>query len=385
MKRTRRASLWLAGAAIVGACAFLIAVMTGPHSQAQTVPGTVEQSSSAEAHGFKVTAERAVFSAAAVDVWIHVESLSQDPRPLTIVPSDAVLGSQPASSVLVGKGGSAVLRFPALDAVGSQRAAPLVVSAISASATDNLVRDRVVGSWEMSLQLPTGDAADAATSLEALQPAVAVLGGTNVLFEAFRTTAATIVRYEQPTSMLTFRPPTLEVGSRAFEATRSEQQGTHRVLWFEATDPGAPMSLTFADIYEPGAGQSTFTISIDAFTAPSPSETETIEIPLQWQSTQPGGPPAIDALIWRRDALGTTLRILVPGIWDPGPTSRPRMIGDGAELRIAGAGTYPPHGTRGAQSSVEAELPDGRVPRTLTVTLVGASAPSGPVRVTLHP
>ncbi|MBK7725398.1 MAG: hypothetical protein IPI33_09230 [Dehalococcoidia bacterium] len=77
-----------------------------------------------------------------------------------------------------------------------------------------------------------------------------------------------------------------------------------------------------------------------------------------------------------------TIRVLVDGTWNTGPAAKPRVFGDGVELVVGGAGNYAT--VDGPQTSVEANIPNGKTPKTLLVQFVTAGSPAE-IRLRLSP
>ncbi|MBA4179438.1 MAG: hypothetical protein C0506_02520 [Anaerolinea sp.] len=380
----------------LGAAAFVVSVVAGTAIQgdgrAATTPGTVPQSASARADGITMTLEKAVFSASAVDVWLRLVFEAPDRTPAGVVPSDAAFGDARATSVLVSEDGRTVLRFPTLAAPGSTDTEPstvLTIRAVQVLTADGRL-ERIPGNWALDVRSPQGEDARAASRMEAFLPAEIELAGRRVVIEAYRTSAATVVRYTLPAGVVELRPPVLKAGAQTLEPLRAERisERAPAEVWFEATQFGLPITVVFTGLQGPsdGTANSRVDIALGPFEPPpsrapdAPSE----QLPLAWRITGPGG-PVLKRVEWHRDLLGTTILVTVEGIWSPEPGRKPQVLGDGKALFVRGVGLSPAQSGRGDETNIEADLPGDTVPRMLTIILGGASTTAAPTEVTLRP
>lgn len=370
----------IAAGCILGAIG--IAAMVSPRGRADELPGTVAQSASATDGAVTVTVDKAVFSAGSTDVWVHVSSTNPRERFVGVEAADAALGGNAATSATGGRTGQGILRFP--DPTISGPTTDLSIRAVKRIGDNG--PERVLGQWRLVIALPMGEDARKAARVEALKPGLAEMNGTEVPIEAFRTSSATIVRYQLPAEIRSIRPPTLRVGSRSIEPLRDESrgQGTHE-LWFESTPSGSALTMTFGEVYITNRQEFSVALSLNAFNVPLPKGNQTEEYVLDWQRTSGPGGLAPKSLTWRRDVSGTTLLVRLEGLWDPGPQARPRVEADGVGLTVRGLVMYAASQDRGAESMIEVDLPSGKVPRLLSVALAGESKSSPPISVTLEP
>ncbi len=364
----------LAGAAVFVACVAVGAWHWG-RSEAETVPGTVEQDAAAQSGGVTVSARRAVFSGTAVDLWLVVTFDAPGTQPAGIAPSDAQFAGMRALSAAVAEDGTVVLRFPALAEPGSRSVAALAISGVQVMRDGGV--QRVPGTWSLDVRFPDGDDARAAAKVDALPPVMAEIAGRAVPITAYRTSSATVVHYVLPAGLVESSAPHLEANGQKLSARRSERDGNVSEVWFEATSGDSRLVLIFEGLSAVTGDSTLLSLSMEPY---SPAEDEKAsetseEHALQWKKNTPGG-PAVREVRWHRDLSGTTILVFVEGIWTPEAGGKPVVFGEGGEsLFVRGVGNYPAWEGQGSRTKIEAELPGGRVPRELTILLSGATEP----------
>lgn len=365
--------------------AFLVVgIRLWSEGRAEVFPGSVAQGAEARSDGATVKVTRAVFSGTAADLWLDVQFDDAAAQPAGIAPSDADLAGVSARSAAVAEGGGVMLRFPALVSAEPVSVATLRIAAVQLLGAQGI--ERVSGTWVLEVKVPRGDAARAAARVDALEPVVVEIAGQQVTLAAYRTSAATVLHYELPPGLLEGRPPMLRVGKEELAARRMESDGRAREAWFDATPDNGPLTVVLDGLASASGGEATVQLAIEPFVPPAATGAgeETVELALTWKVETPGG-PAVREVTWHRDLSGTTILVLVDGIWDPEIGGKPAVFADGASLFVRGAGYYLASGERGDRSMVEADLPGGQVPRNLIVVLAGAASPIPPVEVVLRP
>jgi len=356
--------------------------------RAQALPGTVLQSGSASASGLIVEVKRATFSGTAVDVEIAVRAEDPGLTVAGVAPADAEIAGAVGLSVRVHNDGRSVLRFPAAAwPEGAAMTAQLLIRAVQVRGQTGRF-ERISGDWQLAIKLPQGKEAETARFVQALQPVVADVAGHEVVVVAFRTRSATVVRYELPLIVRPVAvPPALRAGGGAAVQLLQAQQEREGVVeaWFEATPDAVPLTLVLDGLVVSDLGSKAWTLNIalDAFEPPRPQGYEKRSLGAQRQATSDG--PALVDVAWEYRVADVLLEITVAGLWDPGSSGFPVVLGDGAELTVHGVGLRPATSERGAQTIISVKLRGSKPPRNLTVTAKGETVPVPRVEVVLKP
>lgn len=390
----QRRAAWLALVIALFGLAFVLGATRKQGGEAQTVPGAVLQSASASSGSLTVDAERAVFSATGVDVWLHIRSDDPGVKIAGVVPSDARLSGSAGLSAAVHGDGRTVLRFPPEAWPHAGLTAPLdirTVTLLSPGANDV----RVDGSWHLAIELPQGAEAERARALRTLPPVVTEVAGTRLVVETLKTASATIVRYELPGNLSSFTPPELRAGARTLAPAQSRQEQGPRAgyeVWFEATPDNMPLVLVFDGLVasDPASRPWTLQVALASFEVPTPTATEIRdqigEQQLGW-NLQPGSPsePDLKRILWRRLPDRVELEVTIEGLWDLLAGEPPVVLGDGVELKKVAVGTFPAFGERGDETKITARLASETVPRSLVVIGGGGrTSKLPPLEITLR-
>jgi hypothetical protein len=345
------------------------------------LPGTVLQSSHAQDQGVEIFLRRATFSATAVDVWVDVAPGAGHGSPVGIAPPDASLGGVPASSAFVSDSGSVLLRFELPDALRG-RALAIRITAVGGQAPGG-DSARVAGNWELAVELPPRAQWDAVRKVESLQPATIDIEGQTILVEAFRTSGATVLRYQLGLGIVQMKGPALKTTKGAtVHADRSESRGAEYFAWFEATSFGSPLIVQFESLLVTSTTASThFVLELTGLGETVVLDADDEWAPVVW--TYVGGAPVKVATVKRYiEAEGSSIYILLDGLWNPGLSGYPRVLADSEELRITGVGNY--SNPDGFQTDVSAALTGPSLPRRLDV-IFGADARSVSAQAELRP
>jgi len=318
-----------------------------------------------------VEAERAVFSATGVDVWLRIRSNDPGAKVAGVLPSDAELAGSAGLSAAVRGDGGTVLRFPPAAWPRAGLTAPLVVRAVRLfSAEGNEVRTD--GTWQLGIQLPQGAEAERARVLRTLPPVVKAVAGNDLVVETLKTASATIVRYQLPANVSSYAPPRLRSGARTLEATQSRQeQGPpgRQEVWFEATPDNAPLTVVFDRLAaaDPASKPWTVKVALAPFQPPGTTADQVTERTLAWEGQADSTGPILKGILWRRLPDRTELEVTISGLWDPVAGGMPTVLADGVKLRVGGAGTFPATGERGDVTRIAADLASEAAPRNLVV------------------
>jgi len=376
---TRRLSFGLLAAVLFLACFALALVLSRRDGQADDLPGTVLQAGTAESNGVTLRAENAVFSGTATDVWVKASVDDPSIRLAGIEPRSAHIDSQTATSAVVSSDGRVSLRFARLD--GAQNIKLNVESVLVMGANGSIAA--LPGHWQIELVRPDGKDADAISELTALQPGVVEAAGERIIVEAFRTSAATIVRYSVPVTIVEgSQPPNVSADGRRLEPKRSIQREAEREFWFDASPGGASISVAFPSLLVSDAAGSDAILSLE-LGQPGAENSDAEATTLAWSRSDSSN-VGIVSVVRHRDPEKVTIRVLVEGLWSPALGTRPEVIADGKLLFVNGVGNYPAM-AGGAQTSIEAVLPDGSTPRSLVVKLLGGNSKEVSAEVSLHP
>lgn len=368
---TGRAAWLLLVVALIGG-AFVFGSIKKEEGRAQDVPGAVPQSASASSGGMTVAAERAVFSATGVDVWLYIRSDDPGAKVAGVIPSDAELAGNAGLSAAVHSDGRMVLRFPPAAWAHEGPTAQLSIRAVRLLSPE-AKEERVDGSWQLAIELPQGAEAEKARALRTLPPVVTEVAGGRLVVETLKTASATIVRYQLPANVSSFTPPVLRAGARTLAPAQSRQEqgprGGHEI-WFEATPDNLPLVLVFDRLAasDPTSSPWTLKVALAPFQPPAPTGAWPEEQPLSWERQADAlSEPALRRILWRRLPNRVELEITIGGLWDPQTGGLPVVLGDGVELRVGGAGTFPAFGERGNETRISVRLASETVPRSLVV------------------
>lgn len=364
---------WLALVALLTGGAFVFGALMNQGGQAQTVPGTVRQSSSAASSGLTVDAEKAVFSATGVDVWLHVSSEDATAGIGGVLPADAELAGKPGMGAGVHADGRTVLRFPPEAWPSAGATAELSVRAVSLLSPDGR-QLRVDGNWQLAIQLPQDADAKNARTIRTLPPVVQDVAGSKMVVETLKTASATIVRYALPENVSTFSSPTLRAGSSDLTPVQSREEpgreGT-REVWFESTPDNVPLVLVFEHlaISDPASRPSNLKVTLAPFQPPAATRPEVVdERELEWKlQADSSSEPPIKRILWRRMPGRTEMEVTIDGMWNPLAGGVPTVLADGVELKVLGVGTYPAFGERGDETRIAIRLNSEAIPRTLVL------------------
>ncbi len=395
----RSRAAWLLLVVVLLGGTFVVGSITKQEGEAQVVPGTVAQSASDSSSGLTVDAERAVFSATGVDVWLHIRSDDPGAKVAGVVPSDAELGGNAGLSAGVHGDGRTVLRFPPVAWPRAGVTAQLSIRAVRLLSPEGK-DERIDGSWQLAIELPQGAEAERARALRTLPPVVVEVGGAKLVVETLKTASATIVRYELPANVSSFSPPTLRAGASRLAPSRSQQaqgpRGSHEV-WFEATPDNVSLVLVFDRLAasDPTSRPWTLKATLARFEPPAPKAATPAAQPddpllqeqeLAWALQAEADPePALKGILWRRLPDRVELEITIGGLWDPRAGGPPVVLGDGVEIKVDSVGTYPAFGERGDETRIAFRLPSQTVPRSLVVVGGGGrTAVLPPLEVTLQ-
>ncbi len=383
-----RTTAWLVAAGATFAGGLILALALRPGGRAEELPGTVMQSGMAEIDGISIAVEKAVFSGAGTDVWIRITAVSPQTRAVGVAPSDADIGGSTGTSAVAGRDGRTVIRFPTASGLGESSTIPLTIRGVLLlGANDAPVR--TPGSWRLELQLPVGKAAAAAAKLEGLQPGSVEVGGDRIVVEGFRTPSFTVVRYEVPPTIVANEPPSLKVGTATLQATRSQQVGNQREVWFESTPPGSSITVVFDRVLVSSAKAQDATLDLEltgvSGSGPGDGKSGLESKAMAWRKNDQTD-VAVASIVVYRTQFDESVQVAVEGLWVPGLGGKPQVVADGNELFVSGVGNYPSTSDRGPRTIVEARLPAGTTPRSLVVRLLGAPATELPaLEVTLKP
>jgi hypothetical protein len=370
---------------------FVFGSITKQEGEAQVVPGTVAQSASDSSSGLTVDAERAVFSATGVDVWLHIRSDEPGAKVAGVLPSDAELAGNAGLSAAVHSDGRTVLRFPPAAWPHAGPTAQLSIRAVRLLSPEGK-DERIDGSWQLAIELPQGAEAERARALRTLSPVVTEVAGSKLVVETLKTASATIVRYQLPANVSSFSPPMLRAGASTLAPARSQQaqgpQGSHEV-WFEATPDNTSLVLVFDRLAasDPTSKPWTLKATLAPFQPAAPAAAELIkDQPVTWELQADSSPePALKGILWRRLPDRVELEITVGGLWAPQAGGPPVVLGDGVEIKVDSVGTYPAFGERGDETRIAFRLPSQTVPRSLVVIGGGGRiAMLPPLEVTLQ-
>jgi hypothetical protein len=266
-----------------------------------------------------------------------------------------------------------VIRFPAFLGLGTDRFATLTIDSVLALDSTGASR-QVIGPWSFQVLVPFGSDARAAAALEAFAPASARAGVDSLIIEGFRTETATVLRYRVPPAVVENGAPSLKTGgTTVLQSLRSQQTGREREVWFAATPAGSPITAVFNRLLVSDASGTDATIELE-ITGSGPqisggpgSDSESRA--LTWEQTDASG-IRIASIVRYRDLRGVTMRVVVDGLWNPELAGKPLVIADGHELFVRGLGNYPAIAT-GPQTDISVDVPDGVIPKQLTVRLMG--------------
>jgi hypothetical protein len=249
------------------------------------------------------------------------------------------------------------------------------------------------GTWEVEIQLPSGEEAREASEIEALTPAVLSVFGHDVLVEGFRTSDATVIRYVLPPGISETHPPSLAANGLVIGRGRAERVAADAPteVSFDPTPFGSAISVRFDGLLGVVPNQSEVELSLTLQPHDVPSFTTSDALPqqqgLEWNiTTADTAAPKVSDVSWMREGVDrTTIRITVAGTWIPSAGSKPRVVSNGVELFVTSVINYDATPDRGDETVVVAELPDGALPRNLTMDIMGASQSLGFAELTLEP
>ncbi|MEZ4492147.1 MAG: hypothetical protein R3C29_02380 [Dehalococcoidia bacterium] len=382
--------IWLLSslALVVFVVALLAGVSRHGHSQAGTILGTIDQSTSASDAGIVVEARRADFSGNAVFVELLVTVEDSDIVPAGIRPRDAVLEGVPGLSGHVRADGTTVIQFPPSAWPIDATTLELTVSSVD-FIDDAGELQPTTGSWELAIEAPDGGEADVARSIEALDPVVVRIAGQDVVIMTVRSHDATVVRYELPPGVESAFGPKLKAGGALVERRQGGQSQRPGITeaWYAPTS-SQPLVLLFDDLtaVDPDPETWGLDIGLEAFAPPGADGNEgssLSEVVVDWELlSRSGGPEVLDVL-WRRSPDRVELVVVVDSSWRAGPTS-PTVLADGVPLGVIGAGTI---GTGvDARSDFVVELdPLEPLPRQITVHASSEVYRLPPVEVDIKP
>jgi len=368
---------------------FAVGMWTGDHTEAETIPGTVNQSAIDTANGISIAATKAVFSASSVDVWLRVSPDGDASGVLAVVPDRAELRGTQANGTLVSNSGVVVLRFPPLPG-GPKSTEPLIVPGVRIERDDGTLQ-RVAGPWQLSLTAPTGSAARDAMRVETLAPAKVVVDEHEIIVEGLRTPASTVIRYQLPPGLSEVRPPTVKALGASLALVRSSpmSRAGSIELWFEPSQFGSSLSVTFEDLRAAPASDQLFEFRATIEPWESPGGESAIrgrqDHGLRWSSTVHPNGYDIQSVVWHRDAFGPTLLVAINGLWDTNMAAKSEVLVNGQALLVRGAVTYPAFGERGDFTTIEAVVSPGLVFRDLLVRASGSTGRVASQEITLTP
>jgi hypothetical protein len=357
------------------------------HGEANTLPGTIDQSASATDTGIIVETHRADFSGTAVDVELSARAVDGVLTTAGISPIDAEMEGVAAVSARVRNDGTTVLRFPADGWPEDRSTAQLSIHAVTVLAEARGF-ERLAGDWELTIELPDGDRAKAARAVRALEPVAVEFAGREIADETLLTHSAIVIRYELPDTLIVTVPPTLRVGDLVLEPTLSEQRGNVSEHWYEASSQTDSLTLLFDGVaaIEPNRSPWTLKLTLDAdpiLSGTSDSD-EVQQQELRWRLDPGSDGPEVRGVVWRRIANNVRLEISLDGSsWRPGP-SPPVVVGDGAEMEAWGAG-FAVTSDGQPLSNISVGLDGSIPPRELVVTLAERAVDVPHTEVVLTP
>jgi hypothetical protein len=216
--------------------------------------------------------------------------------------------------------------------------------------------------------------------LEPLDPVSVVVDGHELQVDAFRTRAATVVKYAIPSGLTPMGQPTLRVNGHSIDAVRATQDGELATIWFGPTSHGDSLTLILGRflVADPTSGAVDLTLAFDPFTVPALPESfeEPQTRAVSWSDRSNSGTPRVLAVEWWRPSErgdDVRLHVTLDGVLDVKSGGKPTVFGDGAEMRVIGVGVRPATSERGTRTHIWLALEDIIPPRNLTI----ATGPGG--------
>jgi hypothetical protein len=345
-----------------------------------------EQAATATNASVVIETRRAVFSGTSVDIEVAARAEGGSLKVAGVSARGAELAGINVTSAHIRRDGTALLRFPASAWPDGVPNAVLSIREVTVFGASGGL-EPLAGDWQLTIDLPEGDEAEAARAVVALEPVTVELAGQEVTVETFLTPSATLVRYVIPIAAprMNVPAPTLRVGDTAIASADFLQRENVGEIRYGPVASSGPLTLAFDGVVavEPLASPWELRLMLGGEGPLTLDRPEIKEHELQWEiEDSTGEPPAIRSVVIQRSEDERVVLRFDGSSWRPGPTP-PVVVGDGKPMRVVGTG----FGLRDGQpeSNIHAQLGSSAVPKELVVTAAEQEVPVPSTEVVLRP